>query len=539
MAISVATEVSNPLISANTQTPKLKIIIEAISIILLIGSLVAAGLLFPRMGYPACAIAGGGIALTILSFALVSYCRPEPTPPSSSATFTPLLNQQFEASEMKIAEHRIADIPLEFLFKPPTLSDRLDPRSWYHDSWNVMEDQKNQEAMRAVHSRIQALNQAFNFEERFKRLDCDDLRVKDLMGPLSAKSSLLLKMMLDEELVTLTLSSVSSIKDKKVWKAFGPRLIALSRQHPQYTFPALLTQESVGTIPLIHLPKLKAEMINAHPQLFPPLTLLLIETEELQKIELTKLSDEHLQILFSCRFYDSAPDPHNCYYPFVQRLKPEQVNGSLQRISQMQINKYSHPDHRGWITVFTNHGYELLDRLSETQILHLDLSLMTPQIFNVIFTTTHTFSGANKLLPKFPLASIYRLMRFFPKDSLWHCIGEAHALAFEFSQIADDHQRKEVFNKLFPWYPLKKCTLERIQELSPLFSDLHWRAIREEHAGSLDYSRIPEANRQRVLNLIFEGGGSYSSAALYLPKLSSTQKAFVKPYLSPEALKHL
>ncbi|NGX54358.1 MAG: hypothetical protein K1000chlam4_01084, partial [Chlamydiae bacterium] len=124
----------------------------------------------------------------------------------------------------------------------------------------------------------------------------------------------------------------------------------------------------------------------------------------------------------------------------------------------------------------------------------------------------------------------------------WEHIGDKHTLAFDFSKI-EESKRGEVFNILFPAYDSKtaqffpQLDLRRIYELSPFFSQEHWKHIGDKHTLAFDFSKIEESKREEVVNILFSAYDS--KAARLLPKLTPSQFEIVRPYLSPYTLKYI
>ena len=414
-----------------------------------------------------------------------------------------------------VLDNELLDIPLSFWIN----QDLKDYNAVNH--LKVMSDPTRKHPVEVINTRIKALDQAIQFTERLQRLKYSYLKVRDLLAAWD-DSRLKLMLMMDDELSSLKVSSIAQLGNGMVWDALGSRLLTLGRKKQDFAIPVSFTKESIEEILLIDLPKLKVQHIRVCPADFPPITFLLIDFSELQQIETNRLSTDQLHFIFSSVYYNERIT--RCYY--VQLLKPTQINSCIPLIKDKKL--------------FAN--------LSEEQALKFDFSQMDQEIFNAVFDLYGADSStAAKLLPKLDIDRIYELSPFFSKDH-WKCIGKKHTLIFDFSKI-EEPKRQEVFDIIFTTYGatsstaaelLPKLDINRIYELSTFFSNDHWKLIGDKHILAYDFSKIPEPKRQGVFNILFNTyGGSYSEAAKLLPKLSNNQSDIVRPYLGPEALKHL
>ncbi|MFC2049203.1 hypothetical protein ACFLR2_00825 [Chlamydiota bacterium] len=168
------------------------------------------------------------------------------------------------------------------------------------------------------------------------------------------------------------------------------------------------------------------------------------------------------------------------------------------------------------------------------------------RVFGILFSTEgNSYSKAYGLLPELSLQQIYQLSQFF-SDEHWKLLGKEHTLAFDFSQI-EESERKRVFGILFSegdyhskaYELLPQLPLQRIYSLSKFFSKEHWELLGDAHTLAFDFTQIKESERERVFGILFSEGEFYSKAALLLPQLSAEKKAFIRPYLSAKALAYL
>lgn len=350
----------------------------ALGIITLIGSLVATGMLYSQLGTTSLAIAGGGVAVALLSFILSRYCytlippatspvipttssvtQEEPTLPSLlDLTITgesPLLQAlpmtQFqrqrsdkvalfaEASlwgEEKrvgkqdiVSDHGLLETSLFFwVTRHPLIS-------YATEQLEIINDPTRKTQVELINARIEELDKAVQLKERLER-GIPFIPIKFLL-PAWDDSPLKLALMTDEEISSLKLSACAHLNLSIVWGE-RERILELSKEHPEFT------KKSMEDLLLIDLPKMKADEIYA----FPPCTFGLIEETELKKIDVQKLSPDQLHFIF-----------RYC----VQSLEPAQVNVCIPQIKDK--------------TLFKN--------LSDKQVLSFDLSQMDQEIFNVLF----------------------------------------------------------------------------------------------------------------------------------------------------------
>ena len=258
----------------------------------------------------------------------------------------------------------------------------------------------------------------------------------------------------------------------------------------------------------------------------------------------------------------------------MHKLKPAQVNACIALIqdkklfanlSEEQIIQfdYSKIDHEIFNAIFSGNRSQFLENLVWEQLQSLfpffldehwkifgkkyahtfDLDQVEESKRKAAFRSLFSTSGgcdsnAATHLHQLTLERIYELSPLF-SESHWEHIGEVHTLNFDFDRV-DSSIRKGVFKALFPprgWPESRtaanlfpQLTLERIYELSPLFSESHWEHIGETHALNFDFAKIDAQRRQAVFNAVFStSGGTYSTAAKYLSKLTLNRIYVLSP----------
>lgn len=160
-----------------------------------------------------------------------------------------------------------------------------------------------------------------------------------------------------------------------------------------------------------------------------------------------------------------------------------------------------------------------------------------------------TSSRATKLLPRLHINDIYKLSPFF-EDVHWENIGDAHTLAFDFSEFkAESFKKFMVFITLFSTYKgssskaarlFPQLEIDRLFTLFPYFVCEHWKYIGDAHTLAFDFAKIPEDKRQEIFSVLFDIEGSdQSKAARLLPQLTKEQADIVRPHLNADAAKYI
>ncbi|MEZ5315611.1 MAG: hypothetical protein R3E91_05340 [Chlamydiales bacterium] len=496
MALSVHNTFTNKPRSSVKSMSKPGYLLIALGVIALIGSLVAAGCLYAQLGSLSFSIGGAGMIICILNSVLSKYCCLKKT------------NRHSSLNKTKDAKKRIRD-------KPPmqnngNISPPLPPTIPQHQA----HQQENISAKK---------NEPFALD--LKKL-----------YPTSEEE---LESFTDDELKKIVASSLLWLNNEKVWNIIGQRLKTIENNKQLVGLDNTL---------LVDLKYLTANDINTNPKKFPPITFLLIDINELKKIQIQKLDDQQLQLIFS------ATDQSNTDY-FIQRLTHDQITQC--------INK----------TKYTSSLKKLLFmNLSEEQVLNLDFSKIDKDIFNLIFSLDESQRfNANVLLPKFKVDKIYDLIPYFSKEHFEHISDEqvknmdfSHLRKIrnkqDYSALADNKEKmKAIVNILFSTENgqnskaakrIPTLSTENIDALMPYSSIEQWKYIHDDQIDKIDLSKWmrsllitvlkDEQEIREMVNILFSTeNGQNSKAAKWMPKISNAIIENLIPYFSNEHFEYI
>lgn len=481
-------------------------VLIALGLISLIGSLVAAGMLYSQLGTLSWAIGAAGIILSVTCFALLkcSYKKIPTAIPSAppqqeqnipvadqtiqQPPLSNLHNLKFEESHPLSKELPKTHFSLSLdgdLFDDDLFDDDLlditlnfwlyrNPKSIFaKDNLKILNDPNRKAQIALLDTRIQELASAIPLKTRVKKL-IPFMGVRDIL-PAWDVSPLRFSLLLNQEIRQLKVSSITELDNLMVHRALSnsDRLLKASKKKKEFSLPRTFTKESIKEISLLDLPQLKAEDIHCAPQDFPPLTFALISRKELRKIKTELLSTEQLEFLFSAE-YEPRGQYHLEFY--VNLLHSEQVNACIHLIKNKKF--------------FQN--------LSDEHTVNFDLSKMDQEIFDALFEL-HKPESLTRL--KALQGKITACYKFFG-DHKWYW------------NAVDEKQRpKSQPNK------------------SPSFPPLLKHEIPESHSLGQEL-KIPGAPKELLDISFFTWINPYSSSATWDKQLALLNDPLNKPHIA-------
>ena len=579
-----STRAERPLVEVSKpSSSRGKCLSVALGVILLIGSLIAAGLLYQQLGYFSLAIAGVGVVLSLVSFVLSGYCGSPETVKSEHPTPLPSKPEVVKALKPQSKPGRTLEIKGEV---PPSKAEEKKPQPVLPPLPFIFDLQKLGSS-----PLLQPLPR-----EAFLRIDGDGnvrpfILASMLVGTQEAKG-LIDSSDLDDELLDLPLHDWFKSQDRLCSSSFAAKVCS----HPRRKQRVALINERIkvlnSTVQLqerlqrLDIPDVTIEdLLPAWPH--SPLRLMLMLDDELMQLKVSSV--KHMNPILIRQFLGrricalAKKKAEFCLPPVLSeesvddlllidlpKLNAHQINANanhfppitflLLPVSQLQqiatarlstyqlhcifettcLNKLRPSQVNACISLVQNK--KIFADLNKEQLLQLDYSKVDREIFEAIF------KDHPKRLKKLNFQQLQQLCDFF-SDRHWKIVGKEHADKFDLQQV-ESLKRKEVFSALFSprgrrksnaAKHLPKLDLNKIYTLIPLFSPNHWKYIGEKHVIHFNFLKIEdEALRSMAVKTIFDPRqGSRSPAAKLLPDLNPDQIKVIKPFLDPAALKYL
>ncbi|MEZ5315618.1 MAG: hypothetical protein R3E91_05375 [Chlamydiales bacterium] len=511
----------------------------ALGVIALIGSVVATCCLYYQLGSLSLSIAGAGMIICMLNSILSKYfCLKK----------TDLFNNQYQLKGNNTQKkHKITFFFYEKKKGGKSIkTDKQHLRNSNNQPSSSHADEKSQVVEPFIQNNEESLQQLPPIIAQHQDDQEESISAKknepslQNLKKLHIKSKKDLEGLKDDELNTLTVEILNKIDNQVVWDVLGQRLKTIENKKSSFKLD-FKELENLSFL-IVDLKYLTANDINTNPKKFPPITFLLIDINELKKIQIQKLTDQQLQLIFL------ATDQSDTDY-FIQRLTHDQITQCINKIENSSLLKTS-----------------LLKNLSEEQVLNLDFAKIDKDIFNLLFSLDESQRfNANVLLPKFKVDKIYDLIPYFSKEHFEY-ISDEQVKNIDFSKfiqiLKNDGDRcnrqgiSEMIRILFStdtkdsqeskaMRRIPKLSVEDIYDLILYFSKEHFKHISDNQIKNILFStfikiledEFDKEEISEIIDILFptEGTDSVKENVTRLSGLPNNAISFLKKYLSSKA----
>lgn len=559
----------NEVYKSTYQGPnKYAYIVSALGIILLIGSMVATGCLYSRLGYTSFAIVGGGLVLSILSCFSCKYCvttetvtrtveaPPErkdqvittvvvsekppsiPQPENTTITTPPPVTREepddppeIPPDEPELENTTPPEAPPEpEPSPPPKVEPALPPLP------SILELQLD-----ATHPLSQALPM-----DRFPTRDPGViLGYHTSMGinPAVAKEKFKDKLFDDELLDTVLLGWIDGDR------GYNNRLIR-DREEQIEAIKVRIAQldQAVQLKERIH--RLKNTDLKLR-DLLPAwadsrLKLVLMMDEELSQLTAFSIKQWDNKLLWDgvstriqalSRKKNDVPSLHDISTALLV---------DLAKCTADQINAHT--------TLFPLITCQLID-LNEFKKIDFDKMTHQKEIIDARFPRMpngYPTNEAQQMLNAFEVEHIYHLAPYL-SNTLWQSLKKPLVSKIDFSKLflrlGNEMEKQRVVDLIFPDenkyrdapQVIQSLEIANIYHLSPYLSDELWKVPDKKQVVALDFATLfqkitDETKRKQMINAIFHETW-YGTAASLLKSMQKPQVELIKPYLSAEAAK--
>ena len=401
----------------------------------------------------------------------------------------------------------------------------------------IFNSDRRQIMKKIIEKRIEPLEKEVQFQQRMEKLGLDNLIVADIL-PSWDKSPLPFKLMLDEELYQLKISSLKSLNQ--------PQIDVLRKKVSSLLLTSTIFPgtSAFSDIEVMDIHKLSAKQINEHASEISPVAFIFISNMEVGKLDIAKLSTQQLEYLFACD-------------ALVKKLNIDQVNLCLKKIenkdllSKLTVEQFKNIDFKlvdkalfqaliGSVSTHADNKIQALsadqiqtlkdfffttqwEKISDTQFQALDLvniiDLDNLSNANEIFKAMTSSSYSQKAKERFPmlsLDSLYALKDVINHDlNYWQLLSEQQFEQIDFSKVMDFNDPKTAY-KMFGMMVggahtekaklrISKLPLEKIYLLKDIINTemTYWNHLSDKQFKEIDFAKLMDFNDSKITYKMF------------------------------------